>query len=135
MEVDEVVEGHAPDPCDIIRVLIATDNHLGYGEKVPIKAEDSFITFDEILEIALENDVDFVLLGGDLFHENKPSRQAYMKCLEILRKRCLGDRPVSIQLVSDPGQNFGHCTAGRKDVNYTDPNMNIGKQQQIWVIS
>ena len=115
-----------PEPTDIMRILLATDNHLGYGEKVPSKAEDSFISFDEVLEIAIEKDVDFVLLGGDLFHENKPSRQAYMKCLEILRKRCLGDRPVSIQLVSDPSKNFGHCTAGRKDVNYTDPNMNIG---------
>lgn len=126
MEADNIVDNDVPDPTDIMRILVATDNHLGYGEKVPVKAEDSFITFDEILEIAIEKDVDFVLLGGDLFHENKPSRQAYMKCLEILRKRCLGDRPVSIQLVSDPSQNFGQCTAGRKDVNYTDPNMNIG---------
>ena len=36
-----------------------------------------------------------------------------------------GDRPVSFSLVSDPKVNFGHCT-GRKDVNYTDPNLNIG---------
>ena len=126
MEENDISEGEAPDPNDILKIMLATDNHLGYGEKMPIRADDSFVSFDEILEIAIENDVDFVLLGGDLFHENKPSRQAYMKCLEILRKRCLGDRPVSMQLVSDPAQNFGHCTAGRKDVNYTDPNMNIG---------
>ena len=126
MDADDITEAEAPDPNDILKIMLATDNHLGYGEKIPIRADDSFITFDEILEIAIENNVDFVLLGGDLFHENKPSRQAYMKCLEILRKRCLGDRPVSMQLVSDPAQNFGHCTAGRKDVNYTDPNMNIG---------
>ena len=99
MDVEDIPEGDAPDPNDILKIMLATDNHLGYGEKVPIKADDSFITFDEILEIAIEKDVDFVLLGGDLFHENKPSRQAYMKCLEILRKRCLGDRPVSVQLV------------------------------------
>ena len=131
MDVEDIPEGDAPDPNDILKIMLATDNHLGYGEKVPIKADDSFVTFDEILEIAIEKDVDFVLLGGDLFHENKPSRQAYMKCLEILRKRCLGDRPVSVQLVSDPAQNFAHCTAGRKDVNYTDPNMNIGKIKLI----
>ena len=125
MDGNDIVENDAPDPQDILRILIATDNHLGYGEKVPIRADDSFVTFDEILEVALENDVDFVLLGGDLFHENKPSRQAYMKCMDILRKRCLGDRPISFQLVSDAKQNFGHCN-GRKDVNYTDPNMNIG---------
>ena len=125
MDGNDIIENDAPDPQDILRILIATDNHLGYGEKVPIRADDSFVTFDEILEVALENDVDFVLLGGDLFHENKPSRQSYMKCMDILRKRCLGDRPISFQLVSDAKQNFGHCN-GRKDVNYTDPNMNIG---------
>ena len=33
-------------------ILIATDNHLGYAEKDPVRGEDSFDTFKEILEIA-----------------------------------------------------------------------------------
>jgi double-strand break repair protein MRE11 len=60
--------------ADDLRILLATDIHLGYGEKHPIKKEDSFTTFAEILAIANERKVDFVLLGGDLFHDNKPSR-------------------------------------------------------------
>ena len=85
MEAANIAEDHAPDPTDIMRILLATDNHLGYGEKVPIKAEDSFIAFDEILEIAIEKDVDFVLLGGDLFHENKPSI-VFKSCLQFETK-------------------------------------------------
>ena len=56
MDGNDIVENDAPDPQDILRILIATDNHLGYGEKVPIRADDSFVTFDEILEVALESD-------------------------------------------------------------------------------
>ena len=59
-------------------------------------ASDSFNSFREILEIALERRVDFVLLGGDLFHDNKPSRNAERRCIEILREKvgirsCLQD--------------------------------------------
>ena len=43
-----------PNPNDVIKILVATDIHLGYGEKHPIKAEDSFVTFDEILKIGLD---------------------------------------------------------------------------------
>jgi double-strand break repair protein MRE11 len=41
-----------------------------------------------------------VLLGGDLYHENKPSRLAENKCLAILRKYVLGDRPVSLEVAN-----------------------------------
>jgi hypothetical protein len=44
----------APDRSNIIKILVATDIHLGYAEKNPIKAEDSFNTFDEILKIGIE---------------------------------------------------------------------------------
>ena len=37
---------------------------------------------------------------------------------------CICYRPIAIRLVSDPAVNFDHCL-GRKDVNYTDPNLNI----------
>ncbi len=39
---------------DTLRILLATDIHLGYAEKHPVKADDSFNTFDEILAIAKE---------------------------------------------------------------------------------
>lgn len=73
----------APRPEDMLRILIATDNHLGYADKQPEKEDDSFDTFEEILQIALKEDVDFVLLGGDLFHENKPNRQSELKAFQV----------------------------------------------------
>ena len=62
-------EEGAPPPGDTLKILLATDNHVGYLENDPIRGNDSFITFEEIFKIAKEREVDFVLLGGDLFHE------------------------------------------------------------------
>ena len=64
--------------ADTIRILVATDNHVGYAELDPIRKEDGWRSFDEILTIARERDVDMVLLAGDLFHEN--SMPAYDSC-------------------------------------------------------
>ncbi|KAJ3675665.1 hypothetical protein LUZ60_004707 [Juncus effusus] len=106
-----------------LRVLIATDCHLGYMEKDEVRRFDSFQAFEEICSIADQKQVDMLLLGGDLFHENKPSRSTLVKCIEILRKHCLNDRPVQYQVVSDQTVNFqsifGH-------VNYEDPHFNVG---------
>ena len=48
----------------------STDNHLGFLEKDPVRANDSFAAFEEILKLAKDSQVDFIVLGGDLFHEN-----------------------------------------------------------------
>ena len=39
-----------------------------------MRKDDSFVSFEEVMQKAVEMDVDMVLLGGDLFHDNKPSR-------------------------------------------------------------
>lgn len=49
-----------------------------------------------------------MLLGGDLFHENKPSRSTLVKAIEILRRHCMSDRPVQFQVVSDQTVNFAN---------------------------
>ena len=55
---------------DTIRILVSTDNHVGFAERDPIRKDDSWRTFDEVMTLAKERDVDMVLLAGDLFHEN-----------------------------------------------------------------
>ena len=105
-------------------------------EKDEIRRFDSFQAFEEICALADQNkvceshilltslvfrssgepirclicknalQVDFILLGGDLFHENKPSRSTLVKTIEILRRYCLNDQPVKFQVVSDQTVNF-----------------------------
>ncbi|KAH9365286.1 hypothetical protein HPB48_015836 [Haemaphysalis longicornis] len=59
---------------DAFRFLVATDLHLGFEAKDAERKHDSLRTFEEILQIATREKVDFILLGGDMFHENKPPR-------------------------------------------------------------
>lgn len=106
-----------------IRILVATDCHLGYMEKDEVRRHDSFQAFEEICSIAEKKQVDFVLLGGDLFHENKPSRATLVKAIEILRRYCLNDQPVQFQVVSDQTVNFANLFG---HVNYEDPHFNVG---------
>ncbi len=129
----------------------ATDNHVGYMEKDPVRCNDSLESFEEILKVAKDQEVsstavtihvtywgitdtvvciihmriqqsqlgiifrmyvnfqvDFILLGGDLFHDNKPSRQVLHRMLELLRHYCMGSRPCPIEFRSDPAINFQH---------------------------
>lgn len=86
-----------------MQILLATDNHIGYGERDPIRGRDSLITFEEILKLAVENEVDMLLLAGDLFHENKPSRGSLHQTIALMREYCMGDRPIALQVVSDVG--------------------------------
>ncbi|KAF5392723.1 hypothetical protein D9757_000826 [Collybiopsis confluens] len=119
------VENAAFPPEDTFRILLATDNHIGFNERDPIRGQDSIDTFEEILTLAKKHDVDFVLLAGDLFHENKPSRESLYKTIALLREYTMGDKPVQIELQSDP-------TEGKADgfsfpaINYEDTNLNVG---------
>ena len=65
-----------------------------------------------------------MLLGGDLFHENKPSRQTVHRVTTLLRKYCFNDKPVQVEFLSDQKDNFG--TSEFETVNYEDPNLNVG---------
>jgi double-strand break repair protein MRE11 len=97
-----------PQDEDTFRILVATDNHLGYMEKDPVRGQDSFRTFEEILQYAHQFDVDMILLGGDLFHDNKPSRNTICKTIELFRKYCLGSRDSELEIVSDQSVNFSN---------------------------
>lgn len=98
------------------RILVATDNHLGFKESHHIRADDSFDAFEEILHTAKENKVDFVLFGGDLFHEVTPSQGCLYRSMNIFKKYIFG-----------PGElNF--TTKGMTktyEPNYLNENINI----------
>ncbi|XDG03036.1 hypothetical protein ABKA04_002651 [Annulohypoxylon sp. FPYF3050] len=115
-----------PEPrftdADTIRILVATDNHVGYEERDPIRGDDSWKSFDEIMNLARTEDVDMILLAGDLFHDNKPSRKAMYKVMRSLRKNCLGNKPCELQFLSDATDVFD---GGVGHVNYEDPDINI----------
>ena len=99
-----------------LRIMISTDNHVGYLEKDAVRGMDSFAAFEEVLILAKKHNCDFVLLSGDLFHENKPSRRTLWKTMDILRRHCMGPDPVGFQIFSNQADNFRNSC-----VNYEDP--------------
>lgn len=109
---------------DTIRILLATDNHIGYLERDPIRGQDSVNTFKEILQLAVKNDVDFILLAGDLFHENRPSRDCLYQVMSLLREYTLGDKPVQIELLSNPEEGKA-ASFSFPAINYEDSNLNV----------
>lgn len=107
---------------DTILILITTDNHVGYNENDPIRGEDSWKTFEEIIGIAKDKDVDMILQGGDLFHINKPSKTSMYQVLKIIKENCFGNKPCELELLSDPSKTMGNDVS---TLNYEDPNLNI----------
>mmetsp|Transcript_1616 Transcript_1616/g.2573 ORF Transcript_1616/g.2573 Transcript_1616/m.2573 type:complete len:891 (-) Transcript_1616:113-2785(-) len=101
-----------------LRILLSTDNHLGYLEKDPIRGNDSFAALEEVLSLARLHKVDLVLLSGDLFHDNKPSRRTLYTTMEILRRYCMGGEAVNVQIVSDQKECLRSVVSGR--ANYED---------------
>ncbi|ODV69615.1 DNA repair exonuclease [Hyphopichia burtonii NRRL Y-1933] len=107
---------------DTIRILITTDNHVGYNENDLIRGDDGWKTFQEITYLAKTKDVDMILQSGDLFHVNKPSKKSIYHVMRSLRLNCLGDRPCELELLSDPSNLLD---GGFNTVNYEDPNINV----------
>ena len=50
--------------------------------------------------------VDMVLLAGDLFHDNKPSRKSMYQVMRSLRMNCYGEKPCELEMLSDASENF-----------------------------
>lgn len=72
--------------------------------------------------MAKEQDVDMVLLAGDLFHENKPSRKSMYQVMRSIRMNCLGDKPCELEMISDASENF---QGAFNHVNYEDLDINV----------
>lgn len=107
MEVSSQAESnHSIEEDDVFNITISTDNHMGYKESDPIIGEDSFLAFEEVLQTAQKNESDFLLLGGDLFHEKKPSRDSINKVTKLLNTYVYGDQDIRFETQAYPKANY-----------------------------
>uniref|UniRef100_A0A2I2YNP4 Double-strand break repair protein n=1 Tax=Gorilla gorilla gorilla TaxID=9595 RepID=A0A2I2YNP4_GORGO len=90
---------------NLFKILVATDIDLGFMEKDAVRGNDTCVTLDEILKLAQENE------------------KTLHTCLKLLRKCCMGDKPVQFEIISDQSVNFGFSKFPW--VNYQDGNLNI----------
>ena len=79
---------------------------MGYNERDHIRGDDSWKSFHEVMCLAKEHDVDMILLAGDLFHENKPSRKSMYQVMRSLRMNCYGEKPCELEMLSDGSETF-----------------------------
>jgi double-strand break repair protein MRE11 len=78
------------------------------------------VTHPFLKQIFSNTQSDFVLLAGDLFHDNKPSRKTLHKTMEIFKRYTMGPDPVQIQILSE--NNFAHGEA-----NYLQEFYSVGE--------
>lgn len=76
----------------LFRIMISTDNHLGFMEHDQIRGDDSFRSFEEVLKTSKKENVDFLLLGGDLFHHHNPSKKTIIRASNILQQNVYGQK-------------------------------------------
>ena len=104
---------------DEIRFLVATDVHLGHKEMHPIRKNDSYEGMEEVFENAATHEVDFLLLGGDLFDEVNPSKECYFRCMNIFGDNVFGKKQGNLE-VSLNGEPY-RCNFTSKKVNVSLP--------------
>ena len=85
------------DPSSF-RIMIASDTHLGYLENDQIRGDDSFNSFEEILKVTRSEGVDFLLMGGDLFHHHNPSKKTIIRTSNILQKYIYGQKEHNFEV-------------------------------------
>lgn len=86
--------------------MIATDNHLGYLSKDPLRRSDSFAAFEEVLSKTSELQCDFLLLGGDLFHDHSPDKAVLNSTMEMFARHVVGQSNVDFEVKQGPELNF-----------------------------
>ena len=59
-----------------------------------------------------------VLIAGDMFHENKPSRRTLHSTFDILQQHAFGERKVHMEILNEQGHLF---RAGHGQVNFCNP--------------
>ncbi|MCQ2820507.1 MAG: metallophosphoesterase [archaeon] len=97
-QMQQMSQGSNQDDPSLFRIMIASDHHLGYLENDQIRGDDSFNSFEEILSTSKAENVDFVILGGDLFHHHNPSKKTIIRTGQLLQKYVYGPKTYNYEV-------------------------------------
>ncbi len=82
-----------------MKFLHLSDTHLGYRQYGLIDREQDFWdVFEEAIDIAIDNDVDFIVHSGDFFHTSRPSNETLLRAIDTIKR--LNDRNIPIFCIS-----------------------------------
>ncbi|CAG8645911.1 1045_t:CDS:2, partial [Paraglomus occultum] len=108
------------DGPNTLKILVTSDNHLGYKDGDVVLQDDSFVTFKEILDVAEQNKVDMILLGGDLFDKNQPPKHVRHRLMILLQEYVIGDRFIDFEIIAGT-----KSVLSKEKANFEDENINI----------
>lgn len=112
LDIPKVIDGNT------FRIMITTDNHIGYKETDSYIDTDSYENFEEVINICKRlGNVDFMLNSGDLFHDNHFSSKNLNFITDLLVNSCLNDNPIKFKTEHSPDNLH---------LNYNDENINVG---------
>ena len=70
-----------------MKFLQISDTHLGYHQYgLPEREADFYDVFEEAIDIAINNKVDFILHSGDFFHTSRPSNDIFLKAINLIQR-------------------------------------------------
>ncbi|MFD1684554.1 DNA double-strand break repair protein Mre11 [Halobellus litoreus] len=76
------------------RVIHTGDTHLGYQQyHSPARREDFLDAFAQVIDDAVDADVDAVVHAGDLFHDRRPELRDLLGTIRVLRRLSEADIP------------------------------------------
>ena len=76
------------------RVIHTGDTHIGYRQyHSPDRQADFFAAFEQVIDDAIDLDVDAIVHAGDLFHNTRPAIPDLMQTVSALRRLARADIP------------------------------------------
>ncbi len=76
------------------RVIHTGDTHIGYQQyHSPERRADFIAAFEQVVDDAIEMDIDAVIHAGDLFHDRRPELPDLLGTLSALRRLAAADIP------------------------------------------
>jgi len=82
-----------------MKFLHISDTHLGYNQYGLLeRGGDFFDVFNEAIDIAIDNNVDFVIHTGDFFHTSRPSNNSFLDAIKLLNR--LKDKNIPMFVIS-----------------------------------
>ena len=86
------------------RFIHCSDVHLGTGRQIhPDRYLDFFNVFDEVLQAAIDERVDALLIAGDLFDTKEPDVETLSRTIALLKR--LKDAHPDIEVLAIEGHH------------------------------
>lgn len=85
-----------------MKFLHLSDTHLGYRQYQLKEREKDFLdVFNQAIDIAIENNVDFIIHTGDFFHSSAPSNETIVDAINLIKRL----KDYKIPLYTIPGNH------------------------------